>query len=154
MYKPFLKTNVDTKQEANQSQTILDYLLVYLQSFISKPWSFIFLINISCLIILSYLQYSRQVICAEDSVCAFSFLSDLQSSLFNNRLASLLIYIGFYFLGLFTMHIYSVYSHLKQNVLLARLAECVAMFFLVLLIIFTCTMLYRYFNSTAIIANL
>jgi hypothetical protein len=120
----------------------------YLKSFIQRPWSFIFFVNLVCFGLLFQAQVVKKTVCPDGSLCAPRSIADIQIPTIDNPRMTGFIYLGFYLLGILMCHGYSYYAKYKGNLLLSRLSEIVAMFYISILIIFTIFITYFFLTST------
>jgi hypothetical protein len=118
----------------------------YFASFLKLPWSFLFLINLVCFLILGFAQQSNKIVCPENGQCAKDII---QTYNLKGQYAymTMISYFLFYIGGLFFAHGYAFYSESKGNELNGKLAKTLACFLVAIIVVFPCSIGFVYLRS-------
>jgi uncharacterized membrane protein len=127
----------------NDSKPELSNFQKYFRSFVSRPWSVLFLINIVCAIILYLAQQSNKIVCPDNGQCAKDIIQTYNQN-GDTAYQTMISYFSFYIIGLAFAHGYSFYSDLHDNKLNSKLAQTLACFLVAIVVVFTVAIAYVY----------
>lgn len=136
-------TNNNPSDTTTESKPGPSNIQKYFRSFVSRPWSILFLINIVCAVILFIAQSTNKIVCPDNGQCAKDIIQTYNQN-GNAAYQTMLSYFAFYVIGLAFAHGYSFYSDLYDNKLNSKLAQTLACFLVAIVIVFTAAIAYVY----------